>query len=418
MPKFAHIADCHLGAFRDKTLQELSIDAFLTTLDLCREENVDFVVFSGDIFHTTIPNMDIVSAAAEKLKELCDSGIRIYAIYGSHDYNPGATSIMDVLQSAGLFHKIALGQIDNDGILRLQFTQDPKTQAKLIGISARKVNLERKYYQILDRESMENEPGFKIFAFHTALSELKPRDYASMAANPISLLPKSFNYYAGGHIHKNIIQNIKGLGHIVYPGPTFAANFIDLEVIAKGGKRGFYLIHFDDEVEEVEFREIPTVAVCYEEYDASGKTSHQVQIKLNEMIEALYPEDKIVLLKVTGQMAGGTPADIDFGELQRTLIQKGALHVRINRYGLRTLEIPDTKILGESSQEIEQNLFREHIDQINVMSSDLKEELGVQRAIELLRITRQEKDDEETKAEYENRITEEATDLLLGGDQK
>ena len=414
MYTFAHIADCHLGAFKDKKLQELSVESFLTTLDRCIEEEVDFVLFTGDIFHTTIPNMNIVSTAAGKLKELRDCGITIYAIYGSHDYNPGTISIVDVLQSAGLFQKIAIGQTGEDGKLRLQFTQDPKTQAKLTGISARKVSLEREYYKILDRELLENEPGFKIFAFHTALSELKPREYASMDSNPISLLPNNFDYYAGGHIHKNICEEITGLGNVVYPGPTFGAKFVDLEQIAKGEKRGFYIVHFDEELQNIEFREIPTVAIYYEEYDVSRRSSTQVQIKLSEIIEAIDPENKIVLLKVKGQLSGGKPSDIDFGEIRRTLVNRGALHVSINRYGLITTEVLKTKILGETPSEIEQKLFKENIAQINVKDSKLKGEEGIRLAMDFLRITRQEKEDEEKKAEYDERITDEAADLLLG----
>ena len=46
----------------------------------------------------------------------------------------------------------------------------------------------------LDLKNLEEEEGFKIFMFHTALTELKPKNLERMDSAPISLLPKGFDY--------------------------------------------------------------------------------------------------------------------------------------------------------------------------------------------------------------------------------
>jgi hypothetical protein len=53
------------------------------------------------------------------------------------------------------------------------------------------------YYEHLDVQPLEQENGYKIFLFHTALSELKPHHLQEIDAHPLSLLPKGFDYYAG-----------------------------------------------------------------------------------------------------------------------------------------------------------------------------------------------------------------------------
>jgi len=411
MYKFAHISDCHIGAHRDPVLQKLEIEAFDKALTKCMEEKVDFIVISGDLFHSNIPDMGVVDVAVKKMKEVGDRGIPIYVIYGSHDYSPNRTSIVDVLDSAGLFQKIVKGKIEN-GKLKLEFTQDPKTTAKLVGISARKIGIEEKYFEILDRESLEKEEGFKIFVFHSAISEFKPAFLARMASIPISYFPKNFNYYAGGHIHKRLEQSLPGYDRIVYPGPLFAGYPRDLEQSACGEKRGFYIVHFSDKIEKVEFIELKLCDYIFFEYDASNKNSSQVQRELTQKIDELDVKDKIVLLKVKGELSGGKTSDINFAQMRKTLIEKGALHVNVNRFGLTSKEYASLKVMGENVEEIENKLLRQSIGNVKVTEDSLKDEKGSNLAIGLLKALRQEQKPNESKKDYEERILTGAIEVL------
>jgi hypothetical protein len=411
MHKFAHISDCHLGAHRDPVLQKLEFAAFEKALTRCVEEKVDFVVISGDLFHSNIPDMGVVNNAVKKMREVRDKGIPTYVIYGSHDYSPNETSIVDILDSAGLFTKIVKGKIENEK-LKLEFTEDPKTKIKLVGISARKIGMEEKYYEILDRETLEREKGFKIFVFHSALSEFKPDFLATMASVPISYFPKGFDYYAGGHIHKQIEEKLPGYDKIAYPGPLFGGYPRDLEQSACGEKRGFYLVSFDDKVKKVEFIEIPTCEYTYFEYDASNKNSTQAQRELVQRIKELDVADKVVLLKVKGELSGGKTSDINFSQIRSILTENGALHVNINRFGLSSQEYTSLKVMGEDVREIEGKLLKESIGSVKVSTEALKGEKGIHLATELLNSLRQGQKPNESKKDYEQRILERAFEVL------
>jgi len=60
--RFAHLADCHIGSWRDPKLREVSTKAFIKAIDLSIEKNVDFIIIAGDLFNTSLPSV-------ERLKE-------------------------------------------------------------------------------------------------------------------------------------------------------------------------------------------------------------------------------------------------------------------------------------------------------------------------------------------------------------
>ena len=124
--KFAHMADCHIGGWRDPKLRMLGAQAFCRAIDLCIEKSVDFVLIAGDLFNTSLPPIDSLKTAAGKLKELKDKNIPAYLISGSHDYSPSGKTMLDVLEEAGLVLNVARAHEEQpeDGKLRLKFTVD------------------------------------------------------------------------------------------------------------------------------------------------------------------------------------------------------------------------------------------------------------------------------------------------------
>jgi DNA repair protein SbcD/Mre11 len=411
MFKFAHIADCHIGANRDPTLEKLELEAFSKAMDTCVQEKVDFVLISGDLFHANLPDMHVANAAVKKMKEVKDSDIPIYVIYGSHDYSPNDTSTIDILESTGLIKKIVKGE-DVDGKLRLEVFTDPKTKAKLVGLSGRKAGLEKNYYEILDREFLEKQAGFKIFAFHSAISELKPEFLAQMESIPVSLLPKGFDYYASGHVHRRTESGFPGHERIVFPGALFAGYSRDLEDSAKGEKRGFYLVSFDDKVEDVRFIEVPVCEFEYFEYDASDKNVLQAKKDLLDKLGKIGVENKVVIVKLKGELAGGKTSEISSSGIRDLLKGNGALDVIINRYALTSREFAAVKVAGEDSSAIEARLLRENIGAVKVSVEELKADRGAKLAEDLLKILMQGQKVNETKKDYEERIQKHAWEML------
>jgi DNA repair exonuclease SbcCD nuclease subunit len=405
------MADIHIGAHHEPVLVNLEAKAFEIAMDGCIKQQVDFILIAGDLFHVGIPDLIAVDKSVKKMKEVKEAGIPIYVIYGSHDYNPNGKSIIDILESTGLIKKIVKGQVVEDK-LRLDFITDPKTNAKLTGLSARKMGLESKYFDILDRDSLEKEDGFKIFGFHSSIEEFKPKFLSQMSSIPISSLPKGFSYYAGGHVHERSVNKLPGYDYIMFPGPLFAGYPRDLERNAQGEERGFYVVHFKDVVERIEFIPIKICESTYFEYDVTYKNSNGVNQELLQKISGIDVKDKLVLLKIKGELAGGLTSDIKLIEIRKKLMNSGAIYVNINRYSLSTKEYGEIKVAEEDVAAIENLLFRDAIDTVKLSTKSLKSDAGVELAKNMLGILRQEKKESEAKKDYDIRLRKDGLKTL------
>jgi len=427
MNKFAHIADCHLGAQKYSELKELEIKAFEECLDKCMEEKVDFIIIAGDLFHSNLPDMGTVKQAVQKLKIVRDNGIPVYINYGSHDFSPNETSIIDVITESGLLKKLFNSHVVKNDTgrekLKLEFITDKKTGAKLTGISGRKIGLDDVYYEILDKKSLEDEEGFKIFVFHTSIKNLLPYFLSRMGGIDIKKLPKNFDYYAGGHIHKQICETqFDDYNIIVYPGPPFAGYPQDLEMSAKGEKRGFFIVEFDKKIRNVDFceyknfYELDLAKYKFMQFKADYKNSDQLYEEILSRIKKYVIsgkiEGRIIILKVKGELTGGKTSDINFHEIRKILKDSGAVHVSINHHGLVSKEFTKIRVKGETTAEIEENLLLENITNIDLKQKELNAKEGAELAINLLKTIRQNPKPNEKKLDYKRRILSESLDVL------
>lgn len=335
--RFAHLADLHVGAWRERALAETNLSAVRTAFERCIEERVDFIVIAGDLFDATLPDMAHVRETADLLRRVGDAGIPIYATYGSHDYSPSSTSVIDVLEASGLFTKLMASDLVGEGdeaLIRPRFFVDPATGAKLAGLSGRQRSLEREYYRRLDHAYLEAEPGFKIFVFHSALDEVLPEHDLHAESMPQSFLPPGFDYYAGGHIHTRIESAVPGgRGVLAYPGPLLGHQYGDLER-ARDSPRGFFIVTVDDTVTDLSFVEVPLPPVVLHDLPADGRTAGEVACSLDEAVASRSHEGAIVLVRARGRLATGDPREIPFGAAREALEVQGALCVKLSRNGL------------------------------------------------------------------------------------
>jgi exonuclease SbcD len=390
MVRFAHMADVHLGAFREPRLRQANLDAFLNALDICLAEKVDFILICGDLFHTSLPDMGVVEQAAGKLRQVIDAGMPVYVIYGSHDFSAAERSMVDVLHSAGVFVKVARASVSEEGAVRLETTVDERTGTIIAGISGRKLGLDKSYYEKLEAGNALEWAGARIFAFHAAITELKPKELAQMQeAMPVSLLPKGFDYYAGGHVHDRIQAELPGWGTVAYPGPLFGDGYRDLE---SGEPRGFYIVNVEKgKAPALSFREVPTRKTRVIEVDADGRAPEDVNADLKKKAEEAQVDEAIVLVKVKGELSTGKASDVDTEGLRKKLAQADAFVVYVNRGGLSTKERAMVRVESEEGRaEIEIKLLRENLANHSSKIKELKGEEGLLRARRLLQAMREE----------------------------
>ncbi len=395
--RFAHIADCHIGGWREPVLREAGTRAFSTAMDICLDRNVDFILISGDLFNTSLPAIDKLKEVTAVLKKLRDSGVPVYVIAGSHDFSPSGKTMIDVLEKAGLVINVVKGSVGENNTLHLKFTVDEKTGVKITGMLGKKGMLERKFYEHLEREELEKADGYKIFMFHTALSEFKPENLEKMDSSPMSILPKKFDYYAGGHIHFVFKGKEEGYGNIVFPGALFPNNFQELE---KFGFGGFFIVDKEGiERVPVKIHDVHRINI-----DCKDMTPEQVNSELRKEAEAKESfSNTIITIRLRGRLLQGRPSDIDFKSAVSKLFGKGAAAVIKNISKLTSQQFEAIKVSG-SAEGVEERLLEEHASQLDTGKDDLK---AIMQSLFL------EKNDGEKTADFEERVFENVSDLLL-----
>ncbi len=313
------------------------------------------------------------------------------------DFSPSGKTMLDVLEKAGLCENVTKLEGDN-----LSFTVDPKTGIKITGMLGKKGGLEKSDYETLNKGLLEQEQGFKIFMFHTALEEFKPESMKNMEAQSAATLPKNFNYYAGGHVHY-IFDTMHHGGLLTFPGALFPNNFKEIEEFKHGG---FYIVD-----EQLNFSYVPVKLKDVEswKFSADDKTPEQLSLEIEERIKGTDTKDKIVTMRVAGTLSTGKPSDIKFKELFLRL--DDAYFVMKNTSKLKAKVFEELKIEEGSVEEIEQKLLKEHSAQ-----ATLTEETAVENqeklTEQLMQVLDKEKAEGEKNADFEKRIVSEAAKVL------
>jgi DNA repair exonuclease SbcCD nuclease subunit len=364
------------------------------------------------LFDIALPDLRVADVAVKALKKLRDAGIRVYVVYGSHDYSPTETSVIDVVASAGVLTKIPC-EFEGDSA-RLDFVIDAPTGVKIAGMHARKRGLEKAFFESLDKRVLEREEGAKIFVFHSALNEWRPDFLKAGECVSAELLPKGFTYYAAGHVHERR-EGVLGGKEIVFSGPLSASDFRDLEELASSKRgHGLYFVELDasrNKIVSKKFHAVEFPQVELVELHAEGKTAVQASEMLLHSCSRADARGKIVLLKAKGELTSGRTSDVDFKRAREILENAGALDVVVNRNALTAREAVQVFAVAASKQELEEKLLEQAHSAFKTPNAFLREK-GIEAARELLKAISREREEGESKGDYEARVTREGLKTL------
>ena len=413
--KFAHIADSHIGGWRDLRIRELTNLAFERAVDTCLNEGVDFVIIAGDLFNTALPGIDSMNLVTKKLFELKNAGVRVYAVPGSHDYSPSGKTFLSTLEKAGLLVNLARAEFNEETQkLVLKPTVDEETGTILFGMIGRRNSLEKNYFEVLDYESINKDikkhrsnfqDSLSIFVFHSAISELNPSDLYKLESISVNQLPKNFDYYAAGHVHVVINEKI-GDKLIVYPGPLFPNNFSELEKLKSGG---FFIVSVSNgNIVSVDYKQVRVKNVFSISINADNKTPSQVTSEILDVISDKEFYDTIVLLRVEGLLSSGKPSDVDFKRIIDLLYERGAFFVMKNTYNLKSPDFEGVKVVVSNTEDVENKIIDENVKGVFGLNKDETKEFVKQ----LMGLLSKEQVDGETKRTFELRLNSEFDTLL------
>ena len=225
---FSHISDIHLGLVQyNSEERELDIyDAFHQAIDISIKDHVDFVIFSGDIFHIPTPSGTAIIHMANALKLLKQNNIDSFFILGEHDISRiRGTPVPYVFHNLEFSKYIGQGEpVYYKDLLLVGFDKIRRSEMS---------SFEKRFEEIDD--IAKKHQGHRILVMHQGINEINKFAGELNSTD----LPKNFTYYAMGHLHDHVLKNFNHLGGpVAYPGSIELTNSEGI----KETKKGFYQV--------------------------------------------------------------------------------------------------------------------------------------------------------------------------------
>ncbi len=262
---FIHASDLHLGApfkglralssvWADKLIKAIP-EAYQRIIDEALYEQVDFVIFSGDIFDNARPSYANFSLFIEGLKQLERAHIPVYFCMGNHD--PYTSWKQDFAALPANTYVFSPNKPDY-----AVFKKDDEPLVILGGRSyyTQAWSLKEDISNGLSRQEAFAATGivtpFVVGVIHTGLNI----DPTRSPVDPKKLLKKGMDYWACGHIHQPMLFPKKE-PRVVFSGcPQGRA-------IKEQGEHGVFKVVLSEQADKAavytEF--IPTASVVWEQ---------------------------------------------------------------------------------------------------------------------------------------------------------
>ena len=281
---FSHISDTHLG-LQQYSLEEREqdiYDSFNQAIDISIKDHVDFVIFTGDIFHTPNPSGTAILQMANALKRLKENSIDSFFILGEHDMSRmRATPVPYVYNNLQFSKYVGNGKpVYHKDVMIAGFDKIRKNELE---------QFEEKFRE-LDTLAKQHS-GHKILVLHQGITEIN--QFAGELNS--SDLPKNFTYYAMGHLHDKSVKQFDQLGGpLAYPGSTEMTTSEGI----KETEKGFFEVDISSQEAKPNWIKLDTRPQFSTKIEAED-----LDTSISEVLEKISAFDKkpVVEIKIIGK---------------------------------------------------------------------------------------------------------------------
>jgi DNA repair exonuclease len=373
--RFLHAADLHLDTpfvgisdFSKELQTKLKASTYESAQKLFRvalEQKVDFVILAGDIFDDTDSSLKAQMFLKSEFEKLNQANIKVFMVYGNHDYYRSNFSVIDFPDNVTIFGKEPTEKV---------LTAKDGQKVGIAGFSYYQQHIVKNLVQEYpERDAVD----YQIGILHAGVGD---NNYAPFQIN--DLLKKGYDYWALGHIHKREILNEKPM--IVYPGDIQGRNQNETT------PKGFYLVTVENTSTQIKF--VQSSVYTWEKASLNATTDDTVDSLITKIQQLLNKPN--TLLTLTIENAQNLNADvvktIERNELKQhiqTLATPGILYKISQNYNSNPqLATIDQKYWDEAEQKAinlddikdldsrlySSDIIREHISQPDFLERIVK----------------------------------------------
>jgi exonuclease SbcD len=263
---------------------------FEVLVNFAIENRPDLLLVGGDFYDTILPGNPARAFVTEQFKRLHERGIKVVLVSGHHDtpksveqgVSPLAVHSRSghayFLQGPGVVNKKFT--IDGDPVNIAGLSLDPSLLAEQDPLSGQKVEVDGNVNIFLTHYPIEGFQGY--FGQETHIPE--------------SSIPKSFQLFATGHLHKHQKKTIRGVP-VIYPGSTERCSFQE-----EGEQKGFVWLELSHEgIIGEEFHRTPARPMETLDFQTvrEGNLTRQIQ----DAIERVSDSEKILRVRIIGNIS-------------------------------------------------------------------------------------------------------------------
>lgn len=372
--KFIHAADLHLDSpfkgltdiphFVKEELIQSSFTAFSRLIDMAIDEQVSFIVISGDLFDAEQRSLQAQLFLYRQFERLKEHRISVYIIHGNHDPLSKKQQLFEFGDHVHIFSA--------EEVTALPAYKDNEVIAYIYGISYG----EKAVYENLAKRYFKNSAqAYHIAMYHGTVGATADHEpYAPCSLQ--DLVSLQYDYVALGHIHKTSILNVD-------PPIVYAGN-IQGRHRKEDGERGCYLVHVNAN-KQAQLQYIPLAPITWltVEIDCAAIEIEQ------QLIQAIQQEVNTGCNNinqsyiVTVQLYGVTELhqhlslpsfQLDLLEAVRSLFPQTKYWIYINRLDVHTSMLYDQQKLIEEEPFLQK--LNENMEQLQHMTTEQLIKLG------------------------------------------
>lgn len=215
--KIGHIADCHLRAihYGDKNRGEKFAEGVINACKKAKENNIDFVVCSGDLLDSNNPGTVVVNRHLPSIDNaLKDIGVSLLVTSGNHD-NCNPSWLTPYTLDSNNVTNVNSGIVYIPDCRTIYINKEDYTPIKVLAIPYTSND------ELLATLNKEEEKGCKvdIVMAHCEVAGMFSFT-SSEAISPDNFPATLCSVYALGHIHKKAVKKLDNGTILVYPGST------------------------------------------------------------------------------------------------------------------------------------------------------------------------------------------------------
>ncbi len=299
--RFIHAADLHLDSpfkglsnvpksIRNRLIDS-TLDAFDRLIQLAVREEVDFVLFAGDIYDSADRSLRAQFRLMKGIEQLAAHRIHSFIVHGNHDPESGRKASFNWPEAVHFFPSHEVGSL-------VAVNRRGQSCAVIHGISYAAAAVHENLAMRIRASAMQHaDKLFKIGLLHANVAGQQEHDnYAPCSLE--ELVTAGLDYWALGHIHKR--QELHAYPFVVYPGN------IQGRSMKEQGARGCYLVDVSETGEvNLQFKALDVIQFKETSIEITELESwNALRTSLHQQIEALRRQAGTALmlrLRLTGR---------------------------------------------------------------------------------------------------------------------